>query len=178
MKFRPTALPGVVEVLADPIEDWRGAFLRSWCEAEFAAAGLDFRPCQISLSENRARHTLRGLHWQAPPAEERKLVRCLRGAVHDVAVDLRHGSLTRGRHFGVVLSAAARNALLIPGGCAHGFLTLTDDALVEYMMDAPHAPAQARGARWDDPAFGIAWPAVPAVISERDRSWPDYLDEG
>ena len=173
MRFRETAIPGVVEILAAPAEDHRGAFLRSWCRETFAAAGIDFVPIQISLSENTARHTLRGMHWQAAPAEEQKLIRCVRGAVHDVAVDLRPGSATRLRAVGVVLSAAARNALFIPAGCAHGFLTLTADAVLEYMIDAPYAPEHARGARWDDPAFGIAWPAAPAVIGERDRAWPD-----
>lgn len=172
MTFRPTALPGVVEILSEAATDPRGAFLRSYCRSAFAAAGLDFRPCQISLSENPRRHTLRGMHWQAPPAAETKLVRCLRGAVHDVALDLRPGSPTYGRSVAVTLSAEARNALFIPPGCAHGFLTLTEDVLLEYMMDAPHAPEHARGLRWDDPAFAIPWPAPPAVISDRDRSWP------
>jgi dTDP-4-dehydrorhamnose 3,5-epimerase len=174
MRFEPTAIPGVVEIHATPAGDDRGAFLRTWCRESFAAAGIDFAPSQISLSENRALHTLRGMHWQAAPAEERKLIRCVRGAVHDVALDLRDGSPTRLRSVGVVLSAAARNAIFIPAGCAHGFLTLTEDAVLEYMIDAPYAPEQARGVRWDDPAFGIAWPAAPAVIGARDRAWPDF----
>ena len=149
-------------------------FLRTWCAEAFAAAGLDFRPRQVSLSENPRRHALRGLHWQAPPAEERKLVRCLRGAVFDVAVDLRPDSPTCRRWVAVELTAARHNALLVPRGCAHGFLSLTEDAWLEYMIGAPQAPALARGARWDDPAFGIAWPAPPAVISQRDRDWPDH----
>lgn len=174
MIFRATALPGVVEVRSEATEDARGAFARTWCREAFAAAGIDFRPCQASLSENNRAHTLRGMHWQAAPAGECKLVRCLAGAVHDVALDLRDGSPNFGRPAAVVLSAAARNALFIPAGCAHGFLTLTEGAVVEYMMDVPHAPGLARGVRWDDPAFAIAWPAAPAVISERDRTWPDY----
>lgn len=173
MRFRATAIPGVVEILATPTEDDRGAFLRTWCQDQFAAAGLAFAPTQVSLSENRARHTLRGMHWQVAPAEEQKLVRCVRGAVHDVALDLRPGTATHRRSVGTVLSAAARNAVFIPRGCAHGFITLTDDAVVEYLIDAPYAPEHARGARWDDPAFGIAWPAAPAVIGDRDRAWPD-----
>lgn len=174
MRFRDTALPGPVEVLAEPAEDARGRFLRTWCAEEFVAAGLGFRPHQVSISENRARHTLRGLHWQAAPAAERKLVRCLRGAVFDVAVDLRPDSPTYRRWVGVELRAEAHNALLIPAGFAHGFLTLTEDAWLEYMIDAPYRPEAARGARWDDPAFGIAWPAAPAVISERDATWSDH----
>jgi len=174
MIFAPTALPGVMEVRAEPAFDERGAFLRSWCMEEFRAAGIAFAPIQISLSENTRRHTLRGMHWQAPPAAEAKLVRCLRGAVHDVALDLRPDSATYRRAVAVELSAAARNALFIPAGCAHGFLTLTDDAVLEYLIDAPHAPQHARGLRWDDPAFAIPWPAAPAVISARDRAWPDF----
>lgn len=171
MRFRPTALPGVVEVLATPARDARGSFTRSWCAESFAAAGIVFAPTQLSLSANTHRHTLRGMHWQAAPAAENKLVRCLRGAVQDVAVDLRPGG---GRAaVAVVLDAAEGNALFIPAGCAHGFLTLTGDALVEYLIDAPHTPALARGARWDDPGLGIAWAAAPAVISDRDRDWPD-----
>lgn len=174
MIFAETALPGVVEVRAEPAFDERGAFLRAWCRDEFAAAGLAFAPVQISHSENTRRHTLRGMHWQAPPAAEAKLVRCLRGAVHDVALDLRPDSPGFRQVVAVELSAASRNAIFIPAGCAHGFLTLTDDTVLEYLIDAPHAPDHARGLRWDDPAFGISWPAPPAVISARDRAWPDW----
>lgn len=174
MIFRPTALPGVVEIRSEAVEDARGAFARSYCRDAFAAAGLDFQPCQVSLSENRRPHTLRGMHWQAPPAAEQKLVRCLRGAVHDVALDLRPDSPGFGRSVAVVLSAEARNALFIPRGCAHGFLTLTDDTVIEYMIDVPCAPEHGRGLRWDDPTFAIPWPAPPMVISDRDRTWPPY----
>lgn len=174
MIFRSTKLAGVVEVLPERARDARGAFFRGFCLAEFAASGLDFRPAQASFSENPRRHTLRGLHWQAAPAGESKLVRCVRGAVHDVALDLRPGSPTRGRHVAVTLSAKAGNALFIPAGCAHGFLTLVDDTALEYMMDVPFAPDLARGLRWNDRAFAIPWPAEPAVISERDASWPDH----
>lgn len=174
MIFRPTAIEGVIEVLPQRARDNRGAFFRGWCTAEFEAAGIAFRPIQASYSENTALHTLRGMHWQAAPAAEAKLVRCVRGAVHDVALDLRPGSASRARHVGVTLTALAGNALFIPPGCAHGFMTLSYDAVVEYAMDAPHAPELARGLRWNDPAFGIVWPAPPAVISDRDASWPDY----
>lgn len=174
MIFRPTSIAGVVEVLAERARDSRGAFLRSWCRKSFAAAGIAFMPVQISLSENPRRHTLRGMHYQAAPAEEQKLVRCVRGAVHDVALDLRPGSASFGRSVAVVLDAVQGNALLIPRGCAHGFLTLTEDAVVEYMIDAPYVPDLGRGVRWNDPAFAIAWPAEPAMISDRDRNWPDH----
>jgi dTDP-4-dehydrorhamnose 3,5-epimerase len=172
--LRALDLPGAYEILPERARDDRGDFFRSFCEAEFAAAGIAFRPVQASISENPRRHTLRGMHWQAPPSEERKLIRCIRGAVHDVALDLRAASATRLRHVAVTLSAAAGNAIFIPAGCAHGFLTLTDDAALEYMMDVPFAPGLGRGARWDDPRFGIAWPAPPAVISPRDAAWPDF----
>ncbi len=166
MIFRPTPLAGLLEILPERARDERGAFFRTFCEAAFAH--LAFRPVQVSVSENTRRHTLRGLHWQAPPQAERKLVRCLRGAVHDVAVELATGA-----HHAVTLSAEAGNALFIPAGFAHGFLTLTDDAALEYMMDAPFAPGFGRGARWNDPRFAIPWPAAPAVISTRDATWPD-----
>ncbi len=174
MILSPTAIAGVLDIRTPKARDERGAFLRLYCRETFAAAGTDFVPVQASLSENLLRHTLRGMHWQAAPSAERKLVRCARGAILDVALDLRPGSATWLRHIAVELRAEDSNALLIPPGCAHGFLTLTDDAAVEYMMDVPHAPALARGARWDDPAFGIVWPAPPAVISDRDRTWPDF----
>jgi dTDP-4-dehydrorhamnose 3,5-epimerase len=172
--FRPLAIQGLIEILPERARDDRGAFFRTWCIEEFGAAGLDFRPIQVSLSENTRRHTLRGMHYQAPPGVEAKLVRCIRGAVWDVALDLRAVSMTRLRHEALTLSAEAGNAFFIPAGFAHGFLTLTDDAVLEYMIDAPYAPALARGARWDDPAFAIPWPAAPAVISARDASWPDH----
>ena len=174
MIFRPLAIAGLVEIRPDRAMDRRGSFFRSYCAETFARAGIAFRPTQISISENPRRHTLRGLHWQAAPATEGKLIRCLRGAVHDVALDMRPGSADFGRHVAVTLSEEAANAFFIPPGFAHGFLTLTEDAVLEYMIDAAYDPALARGIRWDDPAFGIAWPAAPAVISERDASWPDH----
>ena len=174
MRIDGTSLAGVMQVVGEPAVDERGSFARTWCRDSFAAAGIAFQPSQASLSDNRWRHTLRGLHWQASPAAEQKLVRCLRGAVFDVAVDLRPDSPSYRRWTALQLMPAAHNALFIPTGCAHGFLTLSDDALVEYLIDAAYEPAAARGARWDDPAFGIDWPAPPAVISGRDRAWPDH----
>lgn len=174
MIFRPTALVGVVEILPERAMDERGAFFRSFCPQEFAAAGLPFQPTQVSMSENTRRYTLRGMHWQAAPAQEGKLIRCIRGAVHDVALDIRPGSASHGRHVAVTLSAEAGNALFIPPGFAHGFLTLRDDSALEYMIDAPFQPALGRGLRWNDPAFAIPWPAQPVVISDRDAQWPDF----
>jgi dTDP-4-dehydrorhamnose 3,5-epimerase len=174
MIFRSTPIAGVVEILPERHGDSRGAFFRSYCAEEFARNGIAFRPVQISISETLRKHTLRGMHWQAPPHEEVKLIRCVSGAVHDVALDIRPGSATHGLHVAVELSAGAGNAILIPAGCAHGFLSLTDDAVLEYMMDVPFAAGFGRGVRWNDPAFAIAWPAEPAVISDRDASWDDH----
>jgi dTDP-4-dehydrorhamnose 3,5-epimerase len=174
MIFRPTELPGVVEILPERMRDLRGAFFRSYCADDFAAAGIPFVPVQMSFSENLARHTLRGMHWQAAPHEEGKVVRCVRGAVHDVALDIRRDAASYGRHVAVTLSAEAANALFIPAGFAHGFLTLTEDACVEYLMDVRFAPGFGRGLRWNDPAFAIPWPAAPAVISDKDATWPDH----
>jgi dTDP-4-dehydrorhamnose 3,5-epimerase len=174
MRIDGTSLVGVMQVVGEPAVDARGSFARTWCRDSFAAAGIAFQPIQASLSDNRRRHTLRGMHWQAAPAAEQKLVRCLRGAILDVAVDLRPDSPSHLRWTALRLAPEAHNALFIPAGCAHGFLTLTEDALVEYLIDAAYEPAAARGARWDDPAFGIDWPAPPAVISDRDRAWPDH----
>jgi len=172
--FTPTAVGGAVLVDPERREDERGFFARTWCAREFADAGLPAGLVQCSISWNARRHTLRGMHWQAAPHQETKLVRCTRGALLDVVVDLRPGSPTWLRHVAVELSADNRRALLIPPGAAHGFLTLVEGTEVLYQMDAFHAPEAARGARWDDPALGIAWPAAPAVISERDRTYPDF----
>ena len=174
MIFRPSPIEGVVEILPERVRDDRGGFFRSFCAEEFAAAGIAFRPVQASVSENLRKFTLRGMHWQAAPHEELKLIRCVRGAVHDVALDLRAASPTRGQHVAVTLSAAKGNAVLVPKGCAHGFLSLTDDAVLEYLMDVPFAAGFGCGLRWDDPAFAIPWPAAPAVMSERDATWPAF----
>jgi dTDP-4-dehydrorhamnose 3,5-epimerase len=172
MIFTPTPLAGLMVVLPEKQADSRGFFARLWCAEEFAAAGVPFRPTQISASFNTARHTLRGLHWQAEPHGETKLVRAAQGRVFDVAVDVREGSPTRFGWFGLELDADEHNALLIPAGFAHGFLTLTPDAELIYLIDVPFAPGFGRGARYDDPAAGVAWPAAPAVISERDLAFP------
>lgn len=170
MIFEATPLAGLFVVRPARQSDARGFFARLWSAQDFAAAGHPFAPTEISASFNHAAHTLRGMHWQADPHGETKLVRATAGRVFDVAVDLRPGP-TRHRWFGCVLDAAAHNALLIPPGFAHGFLTLTDAAEVLYAIDTPYTPAAARGARWDDPAFAIDWPAAPAVIAARDRDW-------
>jgi dTDP-4-dehydrorhamnose 3,5-epimerase len=171
--FEPTAVAGALCVDLDRHVDARGFFARTWCATEFAEAGLPEGLVQCSVSWNERRHTLRGMHWQAEPHGESKLVRCTRGAILDVIVDLREDSPTYLEHVGVQLDQENRRALFIPRGVAHGFLTLASGTEVFYQMDAPHVPEAARGARWDDPALGIAWPVAPAVISERDRTFPD-----
>jgi dTDP-4-dehydrorhamnose 3,5-epimerase len=172
MIFRETPLAGAFVLEAERIEDERGFFARSFSREEFAAHGLDPEIAQCSISFNHRRGTLRGLHFQTAPFEEVKLVRCTRGSIWDVIVDIRPGSPTRGRHFAVVLSAEARNALYIPKGFAHGFITLEDEAEVFYQISAPYSAENARGYRWDDPTFAIPWPEPATVISDRDRNLP------
>ncbi len=171
MIFRPTPIPGVVEIEAEPHRDDRGAFARLYCPQEFAAAGIDFTPVQVNLSTNARAHTLRGLHYQAPPHAEAKLVRAVSGRVWDVAVDLRPGA-GQGRWHAIELDAARMNAVFLPEGVAHGFLTLTDGAEVLYQMGRLFVPGHGCGIRWDDPDLAIGWPAAPSVISDVDRTWP------
>ena len=174
MIFRATSLAGAYVIEAERLEDERGFFARSFCRREFEAQGLVPDLVQCNISFNRRRGTLRGLHYQAAPHEEPKLVRCTLGRVHDVIVDLRPESETFKKHLAVTLSSENRTMLYVPAGLAHGFLTLEDDSEVFYQMAQFYHPASARGVRWDDPAFGIEWPAEPTVISERDRSYPDF----
>jgi len=174
MRFAATEIPGVVLVEAEPRTDERGAFARLHCPAEFAAAGFPFVPAQTSLSRNPHAGTLRGLHYQPAPHAETKLVRCVRGRIFDVAVDLRPQSPTHRRWTAAELSAENARALLVPEGVAHGFLTLEPDTDVLYQIAPMYAPGHEAGVRWDDPAFGIAWPAPPRVISPRDAAYPEY----
>lgn len=175
MRLIETALPGAHVVEPQPIEDARGFFARTFCAAEFAARGLATVFVQHNTSGNIRRGTLRGLHFQRPPHQEVKVVSCLKGAVFDVIVDLRPASPTFRRWLGVELSAANRRSLYIPEGFAHGFQTLADDSEVGYLMSAMYEPGAAAGYRWDDPAFAIAWPLPPAVMSEKDRAWPPFV---
>lgn len=174
MRTRETALPGVVTIAFPSHADGRGAFARLWCADSFGAAGIEFSPTQCSLSSNTAALTLRGLHWQAPPHGEAKLVRCLRGRMFDVAVDLRAGSPTFGRWTGAELSPGGAEALFIPAGCAHGFLTLEPHTDVLYLIDTPYVPDASRGMMWNDPDIGVDWPAAPAVVGERDAALPAF----
>ncbi|HEX5042417.1 MAG TPA: dTDP-4-dehydrorhamnose 3,5-epimerase family protein [Candidatus Polarisedimenticolaceae bacterium] len=174
MRIEPAGLPGVFVVHLEPESDGRGHFARLWDARTLAEAGLSASIAQASLSWNARRHTLRGLHWQVAPHAEAKLVRCSRGAIFDVAVDVRPGSSTERQWVGLHLSAREPRALYLTEGLAHGFLTLEDDTEVSYLISSPHVPHAGRGARYDDPAFAIAWPAPPAVIADRDRSFPSY----
>ena len=175
MRFTATPIAGVCVVDLDPREDERGFFARTWCAEEFRAQGLDARLAQCSVSSNRAKGTLRGMHFQKAPHEEAKLVRCTRGKIYDVAVDLRPDSSTYCQWVGAELSAGEGNALFIPEGFAHGFLTLEAESEVFYHMGAFYHGELASGVRWDDPAFGIKWPGEPKVIGEKDRGWGDYV---
>jgi len=176
MRFAATELPGVLRVSQERIVDARGFFARLHSPDEFAAAGAPFAPVQTSLSRNDAAFTLRGLHFQAPPHAEAKLVRVTRGAIYDVVVDLRRDSPQFKRWIGATLSADNGEALLIPAGCAHGFLTLEDATDVLYQIDRAYVPGHAQGLRYDDPALGIVWPASPRVVSAADLAWPALAD--
>ena len=172
MIFTETPLPGAFLVDLELRTDERGFFARAYCPDEFAAQGLGTPLQQCSVSYNARKGTLRGLHYQAAPHEEHKLVRCTAGAIFDVIVDIRPQSRDYRRWFGTELSAQNRRALFIPPGFAHGFLTLSDEAEVYYMISVPYAHEHARGFRWSDPAFGITWPLSPSVISARDAAYP------
>lgn len=174
MRFDRTGLDGVWLVEPEPISDARGYFVRTFCEREFAEAGLTTRFVQHNQSLSLRKGTLRGMHFQEDPYGEVKLVSCQRGAIQDVVVDLRRTSPTYRKWISVELSEANRRQLYIPEGCAHGFMTLCDNAVTGYLISAFHAPSAARGLRYDDPAIGITWPEAPTVMSERDKDWP-YL---
>ena len=172
--FEETPLAGAFIIRPEPIEDERGSFARLWCRRDFAERGLPPEFVQANVSRTAACGTLRGLHFQTAPHEEDKLVRCTRGAIYDVIVDLRPTSPTFTRHLAKVLTPVNGSMMFVPKGFAHGFLSLDDDTEVSYLMSAFHAPEHARGVRWDDPAFGIRWPMPVRVISERDAAYPDF----
>jgi dTDP-4-dehydrorhamnose 3,5-epimerase len=172
VKFQESPLAGAYTIELDRLEDERGFFARSYSAEEFAARGLPAAMPQSSVSFNARRGTLRGLHYQAEPHAEDKLVRCTAGAIYDVIVDLRPDSPTARRWFGVELGAANHRSLFVPKGLAHGFITLRDDTEVLYMISVPYAPGFERGLRWNDPAIGISWPTVPSVVSARDAAYP------
>jgi dTDP-4-dehydrorhamnose 3,5-epimerase len=172
VKFTECSVSGAFIVEPERREDERGFFARLWCGQEFASRGLAGQVAQINTGVSPRRGTLRGMHYQVAPHEEVKIVRCVRGAVFDVAVDLRPGSPTYRQWAGVDLTADNARMLYVPAGCAHGYLTLTDDTEVIYLASHAYAAASARGVRYDDPAFGIAWPGAALVVSSADRAWP------
>jgi dTDP-4-dehydrorhamnose 3,5-epimerase len=172
--FQPTGLPGAYVIEPERLQDDRGYFARTFCQTDFAARGLDTRVAQCSVSFNRKKGTLRGMHYQIAPFEEVKVVRCIRGAIHDVIVDLRRDSASFKQHIAVRLDENNGKMLYIPVGFAHGFQTLKPDTEVAYQMSQVYSPEHARGVRWNDPAFGIAWPEDERTILERDRNYPDF----
>jgi dTDP-4-dehydrorhamnose 3,5-epimerase len=178
MLFNKTKIDGAFVIGLEPREDIRGYFARTFCVQEFQAHGLNPRVVQCNVSFNKRKGTLRGMHWQAPPSAEVKLVRVVRGAIRDVIVDLRTGSRTYLQHVAVDLTADNALALYIPEGFAHGFQTLEDDTEVFYQMSEFFSPEHARGAPWDDPAFGIQWPLPDPVMNDRDKSWPSLPAPG
>jgi dTDP-4-dehydrorhamnose 3,5-epimerase len=174
MKLHQTNLAGALLIEPEPFGDERGLFARVFCERVFAEKGLETRFVQHSVSRSRVTGTLRGMHFQTPPHDEVKLVRCIRGALYDVILDLRADSPTRGQWQGFELTAENMCQLYIPAGFAHGFQTLCDDTEISYLISAFYAPEAASGVRYDDPAFGIEWPLPVSVVSEKDRGWRDF----
>jgi len=172
--FAETLIKGAYIIDLVRHEDGRGFFARSWCQREFEEHGLNPKMVQCNISFNNRRGTLRGMHYQAAPFEEARLVRCLAGAIYDVIIDLRSNSPTFKKWLAIELTANNRRALFIPEGLAHGFQTLADDTEVFYQMSEFYTPDAARGLRWDDPAFGIEWPIETLIISEKDRTYPNW----
>jgi dTDP-4-dehydrorhamnose 3,5-epimerase len=174
MRFIETSLPGAFVMEPERHDDERGFFARMWCAEELADHGLCPTWVQSSISHNDRAGTLRGMHYQAEPHAETKLVTCTAGAVFDVIVDLRPASPAFRRWFSLELTAEDHATVYVPPGLAHGFLTLRDDSVVQYHMSEYHHPESARGVRWDDPAFGVRWPGEPTAMSQRDREYPDF----
>jgi dTDP-4-dehydrorhamnose 3,5-epimerase len=174
MIFKQTKLRGAYIIKLEPTRDGRGFFARSFCKQEFEEHGLISSIVQCNVSFNKKKGTLRGMHYQVKPHEEVKLVRCTKGAIYDVIIDLRPDSETFKDWFAVELTADNRLMLYVPKGFAHGFQTQEDDSEVFYQMSAFYHPECARGVRWDDPTFGVEWPQAPALIGERDGSFPLY----
>jgi dTDP-4-dehydrorhamnose 3,5-epimerase len=175
MQLTETSLPGAYVIDLEPIEDLRGFFARAWSARDLSSVGLESRIAECDVSFNTQRGTLRGMHFQRPPHAEVKLIRCIKGALYDVIVDLRTDSPTFRSWLGIELDDENRRMLYVPRGFAHGFQTLRDGTEVFYMISEGHVPGAAAGVRWNDPSFGIEWPIPePTVISDKDRSWPDF----
>ena len=175
MNFVPTSLAGAFIVDPEPQGDDRGFFARAWCQREFAKRGLNPRVVQCSISYNARKGTWRGMHYQAAPYQEAKLVRCTAGAIYDVAIDLRRDSPTYTEWIAIELTAKDYRMLYIPEGFAHGFQTLENNTDVSYQMSEFYDPAYARGVRWDDPAFNIQWPPADRIMSSRDATYPNFV---
>jgi dTDP-4-dehydrorhamnose 3,5-epimerase len=172
MRFIETFIPGAKVIDPSPLQDDRGRFLRAWCAREFSEHGLDFSPVQASMGFSKTKGTTRGMHLQVAPAVEAKLVRCTRGSMFDVVLDLRPESPSYRKWYGVELSAENSRMLFVPENCAHGYQTLEDSTEMHYMTSAYYTPGAARGVRFDDPAFGIQWPLAVSVVSDQDLNWP------
>lgn len=177
MKFEETPLPGAYVIELERFGDDRGFFARAFCRDEFKSQGLTTGVVQINDSLSAQKGTLRGMHYQIAPHQETKVVRCIRGALYDVILDMRKSSPTFGQHFGVELSADNRRMLYVPRGFAHSFITLQEDTESLYFVDSPYAPDAERGVRWNDPKFNVQWPLQPTTVSDKDASWPDFSPE-
>lgn len=177
MKFKETPLPGVFVIELERHEDERGWFARAWCRDEFAECGLSADLNQCSLSHNAVRGTLRGMHWQAAPHGEAKVIRCVAGSAFDAAIDLRPDSPAYLKSFATEISAANGWAVFLPEGIAHGFQSLRDETTLFYQMSRPYVPEATRGLRWNDPAFNIRWPIADPIMSTRDKTFPDFTIE-
>ena len=174
VKFTETKLKGAFIIEIDKLKDERGFFARSWCQKEFEEHGLEARIVQANVSYNRHKGTLRGMHYQIAPYQECKLIRCTRGAIYDVIIDLRTDSPTFKHWVGVELTADNYTMFFVPADFAHGFQTLTDETEITYQVSQFYMPGSEKGIRFDDPAFDIQWPQEVAIISEKDRTWPDF----
>jgi dTDP-4-dehydrorhamnose 3,5-epimerase len=172
MRFLDVNVIGAKLIDPTPHSDDRGRFMRAWCAREFAEQGVDFLPVQANMGFSVLKGTVRGMHFQEARAVEAKLVRCTRGAIFDVVLDLRHDSKSYGRWYGAELTAENGRMLYVPERCAHGYQTLEDQTELYYMASEFYTPGAAHGVRFDDPAFGIQWPLVATVVSEQDRQWP------
>jgi len=172
MRFTETGIAGAWVIDATPHQDERGRFSRAWCAREFSEHAIEFTPVQANMGLSVNKGTVRGMHFQVAPAIEAKLVRCTRGAMFDVVLDLRPESATHGKWFGVELTADNSRMLYLPGNCAHGYQTLEADTEMHYMASEFYTPSAARGVRFDDPAFTVQWPLTVTVVSEQDRNWP------
>lgn len=174
MIFEETKLKGAFLIEPERLEDERGYFARTWCKREFEAQGLNTNIVQCSISFNKKKGTLRGMHYQAPPYQEVKLVRCTSGAIYDVIIDMRRESQTYKQWVAAELTAENQKMFYIPEGFAHGLITLQDNAEVFYQISESYHPECSRGVRWNDPGFSIQWPIAPTVMAERDRNYPDF----